>query len=440
MMGRHGLKGLVVLGCVTLLISLAASSCSSSPSSGPVSSVGSYGVRKVTQSFVDSSRNTPATPQSAAHHGRTLVTTIYYPASSAQSPYPLIVFAHGFGSSPSAYAVLLRDWASAGYVVAAPRFPLTSSTSPGGGDLGDFANQPADMSFVISAVSRESASGRGVLGGLVDRSEIGAAGHSLGGVTTLGLVGNSCCRDPRVRAAVAMSGDAISFPTGRVRYSSSVALLLVHGNADPTVPYVSSVDVFNQAPAPKGLLTIVGGDHGSPVDPSDPWFSNVVRATTDFFDLYLKGEERAKPRLESDARSSRTRLDFVSSRGTHVTLPTPPTVASSLHATVSPQNSLTDGETLTVTWDGYVPGKSVNILECSKSPPTGPGDCDLTDAKLLLPDPEGQGSQQVVVHTGAIGSGACDAQHPGCVVVVNEGGSSTPSSSAIVPISFANPA
>ncbi len=85
------------------------------------------------------------------------------PADAANGPYPLIVFSHGLGASPSAYQGLLVRWAAAGYVVAAPAFPKTNTAATGGIDPGDFANQPADVSAVISGTlktARRAATGR----------------------------------------------------------------------------------------------------------------------------------------------------------------------------------------------------------------------------------------------------------------------------------------
>jgi predicted dienelactone hydrolase len=62
----------------------------------------------------------------------------------------VVVFGHGIQSGPSAYGDLLRAWAPAGFVVAAPVFPLT------GVDVQpvylDVLNQPADISFVLTQV------------------------------------------------------------------------------------------------------------------------------------------------------------------------------------------------------------------------------------------------------------------------------------------------
>lgn len=394
-------------------------------------------------------RPTPADGSHPALPQRTLDTTILYPAqvpagrapvaraapARAGAPYPLIVFAHGFGEVPQLtdYTALLRRWAAAGFVVAAPVFPLTNADAPGGPDLSDYVHQPGDMSTVITGVLGLSRRRGGILHGLVDAREVGAAGHSLGGVTVLGLVADSCCRDPRVKAAVVMSGDPISFP-GHELLRRAPPLLLVHGSADPVVPYVSSIDVFNRARAPKGLLTIVGGGHNAPVDPDGPAFGQVVAITTAFFTHYLVHPSAPYP--DQDTSRGAVRFRFVARRGEDVTLPVPRTAAAHLSAGVTPHRGLGDGQVVTVRWRGYARGAAINVLECSVTPPTAAADCNLRTATLLHPDPDGSGTLRFTVHTGPNGSGRCDATHDHCVIVVNEGGSTSPDASTLVPISF----
>ena len=243
-----------------------------------------HAVGVVTDTFVDATRSTVAWGPDPVEPSRTLVTTVWYPATGSptrpprpgaapdRSPggYPLIVFAHGLGSDPLQYEKLLTYWAAAGFVVAAPRFPLTSDRTPGGPDAGDVVNQPGDMSFVITSVLRTSARAGGVLSGMVDPAEVGAAGHSNGAITTLGLIANSCCRDRRVKAAVVMAGDDVAFPGGTYDLADAPPLLLVHGTADELLPYSLAVGMFNGARGPKGLVTIDGGGHESAAGLSAP--------------------------------------------------------------------------------------------------------------------------------------------------------------------------
>jgi predicted dienelactone hydrolase len=168
-------------------------------------------------------RLTGASGDVAAHPGHILPTLILYPARapggpgatpvSAAGPFPLVVFSHGWGMHGLLYGNLLRPWAAAGFVVSAPTFPLTSIGAPGGGVIGEYVNQPADVSFVVTQMLRRDR-GDG-LGGLVNRHRIAAVGHSLGAVTTLALASNRCCRDTRIRAAVAIAGEDLRSPVAR---------------------------------------------------------------------------------------------------------------------------------------------------------------------------------------------------------------------------------
>ena len=141
-------------------------------------------------------------------------------------------------------------------MVAAPLFPLSSSETPGGPDAGDIGNQPGDMSFVIGQMLTADSTPNGPLSGLIDPNEIGAAGHSNGAITTLGLIANSCCRDTRVKAAVVMAGTTEGLGSGHYDMGEAPPLLIVQDLHDGLVPYGDAVAVFNQARGPKALLAV----------------------------------------------------------------------------------------------------------------------------------------------------------------------------------------
>ncbi|MDE3086449.1 MAG: hypothetical protein KGJ77_06750 [Acidobacteriota bacterium] len=441
----RGLRGARLLSAAgALAASLAA--CGAPSRATTASTVPArYAAGLLTETLVDPSRPTPANGTSPGHPGRTLAVTVFYPSRPTSSfrsvappdrraaPYPLLVFAHGFPSSPDGYTRLLQAWASSGYVVAAPTFPLTNPNAPGGPDLADYVNQPGDLSFVVTQLEAQSRAPRGTLSGMVDPEAVGAAGHSLGGVTTLGLVADSCCQDARVKAAVVMAGDQLTYPNGHAEFPA-IPLLFVHGSADPVVPYASGIVAFDAASAPKGLLTIRGGDHEAPV--AGDAFDTVVRTTRAFFDLYLK-HSGTSARLRADGNTGRTTLAYAPRPGERLVLPVPKATTGDLRASVVPATGLTDGQQVEVSWQGYSPGVTVNVLECSV-PVTGAQDCDLHRSKVGIPDPSGTGSVGFEVHTGPIGTGTCDAAHPRCVVVVNEGGSSNPSDTVLTTVSFGN--
>ena len=266
-----------------------------------------HGVGMIVETFVDHSRSTPAHNGEPGFPSRTLVTSIWYPAAvrasatpkanaapdTADGPYPLIVFSHGLGTLPRQYESLLSTWAAAGFVVAAPKFPLTSFGTPGGVDTADVYNQPGDVSFVISSMLLASAAHSGPLSGMISPNEVGVAGHSEGAITTLGFF-NTCCRDPRVKAAAVFSGDPEAYPGGHYVFDGQPPMLVVHGTKDGFLPYGQMVSVFNQQKGPKVLLSLLGANHGNWIPPRSKWFPSVARTSTDFFLRYLDGSDAGR--------------------------------------------------------------------------------------------------------------------------------------------------
>ena len=236
-----------------------------------------YGVGRRDVTFVDTTRPTDAVPADGveARPDRTLRTVVLYPTVAAEAgpttsdvrpvgppaadgPFPLVVFSHGNGGDPDLYVPLVEPIVRAGYVVALPTFPLTSLS---GAALGDVRNQPADVSFVLDRLLDLSAQPDGWLSGRLDPEHIAAAGHSLGAVTTVALVYDDCCVDPRVDAALAVSGIGVPSGPGTLDDPPPTPLLLVHGAEDEVVPVSGSEDLFADATGPAYYLRLDEGDH-----------------------------------------------------------------------------------------------------------------------------------------------------------------------------------
>ena len=440
--GRHR----IVFGALALgfLLPVAALTAAGAPSAG---ASGALQVAATRITFVDTSRPTPAWGGMGAKPSRTLVTTVWYPASRS-GPYPLILFAHGLGASPQEYAQLLNAWAGSGYVVAAPLFPLSNSSTPGGPDAGDIGNQPGDMSFVIDELFALSKTSGHALSGLIDPNEIGAAGHSNGAITTLALVADSCCKDGRIDAAVVMAGTTEGLGRGQYQLDQAPPLFIVQDVHDGLISYSDAVAVYNGARGPKALLTL---DWDTATDPTGgtahmaasgmvgPTSAAVFRSTTAFFDAFLKHEHGALQAVSADGRSPLTSLHTAWTPGSSATVPVPKVAALHLHASVTPDSGLQNGQAVTVHWSGYTAGKVVNILECSHLDiaSASSAGCSFAHAAILHPDPTGSGSAVIHVGTGTIGDGICDAAHS-CYLEVNNASSTDPADTRTLRISFAS--
>lgn len=305
--------GLLTTGAVATAPAVTASP-SGHAETPTIASIGKYTVGMRTETFVDTTR-----PTEGIGPSRTLRTAIYYPAQgppgdtpvanappdTGGGPYPLILFSHGLGARGVSYENVLKSWASAGYVVAAPDYPLSNADAPGGAQFGraiaDTKNQTADASFVIDQVLKLDKQKQG-LSGIVDAKRIGASGHSLGAITTYGLVYSSCCTDKRIKAAIPMSGiTGLVEGSGQYFLGAATPLLAVHGNSDGIVPYALDRSGFARAKSPKFFLTFLGAGHVTPFLGGDSSSANALKqSTVDFFNGYLKHNKPAITKLQTD--------------------------------------------------------------------------------------------------------------------------------------------
>jgi len=163
----------------------------------------------------------------------------------------------------------------------------------------------------------------------------------------------------------------------------------------------------------------------------------VAQATSDFLDGELRGDSAALARLPEQQLPGIATMYWAPDQASNVTVETLPEPETNRQAFLSADSNLTDGQVITVTWSGFLPGKVVNIMQCNGDGTGGAAACNISGGKILQPDPEGMGSLELVIHTGAIGNGVCDSANP-CVVLVNDASLTDEEAIIRIPIYFAN--
>ena len=260
-------------------------------------------VRTAVLTFVDRRRVVRRGDGSTA--SRRLVTVVRYPervggrSSGEVRPRPLIVFGHGFALSPRPYVRLLRHWARAGYVVAAPAFPGERAGAPGGPVRTDLINQPADVKFVIGRLLRASEATGGRLAGTIDGDRIAVAGHSDGGNTALAVAYDPRFRSRRIDAAVILAGADLPGIAPFRFPASGPPLLAVQGSADVINPPRDTARFFARAQPPKLLLTLQRSGHFAPYMTQQPQLAVVSRVTTAFLDQVFRMGDASDSRLDA---------------------------------------------------------------------------------------------------------------------------------------------
>jgi fermentation-respiration switch protein FrsA (DUF1100 family) len=250
---------------------------------------GHYAIGSLTLRLVDPSRTLGGGP-------RVVPTIVRYPRPldprQRPGPFPLVVFGHGFAVTPEPYSPLLDAWTRAGYVVAAPVFPRENANAPGGPDEHDLVNQPGDISLVISSLTVASQRAPR-LAGLIDAKRIAVTGQSDGGDTALAAAYDPRHRDPRIGAAMILSGAEDPFAPSFTMPRSGPPLLAVQGTADTVNPPQMTYAFYDQAAPPKFLLRLIGAGHQPPYTASGPELDAVIRTTLAFLAAELGGQPLA---------------------------------------------------------------------------------------------------------------------------------------------------
>jgi predicted dienelactone hydrolase len=302
-------------------------------------------------SLVDSTRSIKPSAGFEGARQRRIDVLVWYPAAAASTvertpmakggPWPLVIYSHGTFSRPDSAMHLVRELVGRGYVVAAPNYPLTSSTAftkVTRADITDVIEQTRDISFVIDQLLADP-----FFKTAIDPARIGTTGISLGAVTSYFASFGVQTRDPRIVATAPIAAadpvqSALSSSVGMegtLHSAVSVPTLFVSGEHDMFAATTGRPHAaFARIEPPKYEVMIKGGVHlwfgdganqpagganpdclffaqaaperqpaacRTPTPLIDPALEKQITRTAvaDFFDAYLKRDSAALDRLRA---------------------------------------------------------------------------------------------------------------------------------------------
>ena len=210
--------------------------------------------------------------------------------------FPVVLFSHGLTAQPDATTrPMLTRWARAGFVVAAPAYPFTSTGVPKFNPL-DVINQPADASAVLTGRAGAERQGGGPAAG-PHRHRSGSPRPGTPPAASPRSACSRSSRDDRLDAGIVLAGRRVL----AAPFSGAPApMLFVHGKRDRTVTYADGLAAFRAVPWSRAMLS----DHrGRAPDPATGTSRRWPAPRTEFLRWSLYGDPAAKRRrLETATR------------------------------------------------------------------------------------------------------------------------------------------
>jgi predicted dienelactone hydrolase len=254
--------------------------------------------------------------------GRGVRVRAFAPAESDR-PLGILLFSHGALSTNLAYDRVLKPWARAGYLVLAPNH-LDAGGMPPPDILPSarlWTTRVLDMLALMNSRSKVEAQAAKA-GRRFDWSQLGATGHSFGGLTAQALVGAQAtpvllkAPDRRVKAVLALSppGPGMGFIPPDSWKPIMAPMLVQTGTADIFAPnqdwrqHLASLESASSKVRWEvvgqdvnhlfgGLICYLDAKSGAQA----PQLKIVTDVGTTFLDAYVKGDAAALAKLQAVA-------------------------------------------------------------------------------------------------------------------------------------------
>jgi dienelactone hydrolase len=304
------MKSLSLLLTALLLALPSAARCQTTPAWSPDRSLQKVATLLLT--WHDAARN------------REVPVKIYYPAS-AKSPCPMVIFSHGLGGSREGYSYLGERWAGDGYISVHIQHLGSDDAVWKDAGIAGFAqlsaaaanpinalNRALDVTFAIDQMLALNKQPTSPFRGLVDKNEIGMAGHSFGAWTTLAVLGEKTASgkslvDPRIKSAIAMSAP-VPVDAKKPGVFAAIAVPVFHmtGTLDDS-PIGETVAADRRVPYDQStvpgtcLLILNGADHmvfsgrmfGGFRQTDAGYQALILPASVAFWEATLRGDKSA---------------------------------------------------------------------------------------------------------------------------------------------------
>ncbi len=227
---------------------------------------------------------------------------VYWPPEQTSiTKAPIIIFSHGFTGCAEQSTFLTSALAAHGYWVFAPDHKdascrlldigrskaMVDFNTPEAWQASTYVDRRNDIRAILAAIKKDPR-----FKDKIDFTQLGLAGHSLGGYTVLGLAGGwPEWQMPGIKAVLALSPYATPYwKRGNLKRLTAPVMYQGGTRDSDLTPYLMRKDgVYDQSPTPKYLVNFEGAGHFGWTDINGAQHDLMNQYALAFFDRYVRG-------------------------------------------------------------------------------------------------------------------------------------------------------